>query len=804
MPHPPALRMCQSLPTALLSLAYLTASSTTAFVLGPLRASRVTSASNRRALLPAAAAYRRLTSASQHQQRQQRRCLTSTRLLAGSASSALTPTAPHAGLRKARSSRSGGVRSLKNVAAPAGLEKGVSARGLGELLEARNGVNERFVFFGGKGGVGKTSTAAAVAIQCADAGLRTLVISTDPAHSLGDALDQDVSGGEPVRIIGLDNLSAMEVDTVEAVKEFEEALSSFDISGMAEEMGVPKDMVESLGLSEFSEVLANPPPGIDELVAGHTLRLLGFPDFLENFLEKVIQLRGRMGGILNLLTGMFGGGTNVVEKADMAVEKLQGYKERMMELRDLFKNQDATEFCIVTIPTQLAIAESKRLLEALNTQGVAVRNIVVNQIVSPDSGPEYVARLHKGQSACIGRLQKLADGAAGAAADGALDISPVPYFDMEVAGVYPLRYLGTAAYGGGNEGNWKQLSSDAEQRFIILGGKGGVGKTTSSSALGVKMADDGYKTVIVSTDPAHSLGDALQMELKGGRLMPVAGIVGTGSLHALEVDTEGAVQEYKEVVDGFMRKVKTKSEKGDTTAGLVDQLNLEEFASVLDNAPPGTDELVALSKVLKLVKGDNEHGIKFDRVIIDTAPTGHTLRMLSYPEFLDGFFEKLIKIRNKLKGATAMLSMFSGGGGGASAEEEKEFEEDRDRLRDFQFKMMELQELFRDESKTEFVVVTIPSVLAVAETERLVAQLRSQEVPVKHVVVNKVVDESVKEGYIQRLSKGQAAGVEQLEQVAKGAAGVSLTLVPYFDVEVRNVYGLRFMAQTLFAPRDKA
>ncbi|CAM9814306.1 unnamed protein product, partial [Ectocarpus fasciculatus] len=113
-----------------------------------------------------------------------------------------------------------------------------------------------------------------------------------------------------------------------------------------------------------------------------------------------------------------------------------------------------------------------------------------------------------------------------------------------------------------------------------------------------------------------------------------------------------------------------------------------------------------------------------------------------------------------------------------------------------------------------------------------------QEVPVKHVVVNKVVDESVKEGYIERLSKGQAAGACNLPhtplllplhhldpdflracvgasrwrfsrlswppQVAKGAAGVSLTLVPYFDVEVRNVYGLRFMAQTLFAPRDKA
>lgn len=713
-----------------------------------------------------------------------------------------------------------------SVAAPAsasssGLEK-VSS-GLGELLQPRNGASQRFVFFGGKGGVGKTSTAAAVAIQCADAGLRTLVISTDPAHSLGDALDQDISGGGAVRVMGLDNLSAMEVDTEAAVKEFEQALSAFDAVALGEDLGISKDMVESLGLTDLSQVLANPPPGIDELVAlsrvlkltrseeqnydriiidtaptGHTLRLLGFPDFLDNFLEKVIKLRGRLGGILSLLSGMMGSGTNVVEKADQAVEKLQEYKLTMMELRDLFRNQDATEFCIVTIPTQLAIAESKRLLAALGEQGVAVRNVVVNQVISPDSSAEYVSRLHKGQAACLNRLGKLAD----KDESGSLDISPVQFFDMEVTGVYPLRYMAQTAFGGKSEENWRLLSSTQDQRFIVFGGKGGVGKTTSSSALAVKMADEGFKTVIVSTDPAHSLGDALQMNLAGGGLKQVAGILGGGSLHALEVDTDGAVQEFKGIVDGFLSKAKVKSDSGDAAAGLVDQLNLEEFADVLDNAPPGTDELVALSKVLKMVKGDNELGIKFDRVVIDTAPTGHTLRMLSYPEFLDGFFEKLIKIRNKLKGATAMLNMFSGGASKASAGDDADFEEDRDRLRDFQFKMLELQDLFRDEAKSEFVVVTIPSVLAVAETERLVGQLREQEVPVKHIVVNKVVEEEVQSGYVQRLSKGQASGVAELEEVTKKAAGVSLTKVPYFDVEVRNVYGLRFMAQTLFSAEN--
>ncbi|CAM9725917.1 unnamed protein product, partial [Choristocarpus tenellus] len=139
----------------------------------------------------------------------------------------------------ARKNRPVGSRSL--VASATVVE---TSTGLNELLQSRNGVSQRFVFFGGKGGVGKTSTAASVAIQCADAGLRTLVISTDPAHSLGDALDQNVSGGKPVRVTGMDNLEAMEVDTEEAVKEFETALKAFDVTALATEMGISQDMVE--------------------------------------------------------------------------------------------------------------------------------------------------------------------------------------------------------------------------------------------------------------------------------------------------------------------------------------------------------------------------------------------------------------------------------------------------------------------------------------------------------------------------------------------------------------------------------
>lgn len=159
MPHP--LRMSQSLPAALLSLAYITASRTTAFVLAPSRSSLVTSSTARRALLPATAHRRATTTLSRQQQR----------LSPGSTRFAAAPPTPARSSSRSGTGGGGGVRSLKCVAVPAGLEKGVSG-GLEELLHPRNGVNERFVFFGGKGGVGKTSTSAAVAIQCADAGLR--------------------------------------------------------------------------------------------------------------------------------------------------------------------------------------------------------------------------------------------------------------------------------------------------------------------------------------------------------------------------------------------------------------------------------------------------------------------------------------------------------------------------------------------------------------------------------------------------------------------------------------------------------
>lgn len=182
-------------------------------------------------------------------------------------------------------------------------------------------------------------------------------------------------------------------------------------------------------------------------------------------------------------------------------------------------------------------------------------------------------------------------------------------------------------------------------------------------------------------------------------------------------------------------------------------------------------------------------------MVIDTAPTGHTLRLLSFPEFLEQFFERLMVVRDRLGVATSFLRMF-GGGGAATQEDDDETKPKRDRLKEFQFKMIELDDLLHDPERTEFVVVTIPTEMAVAETERLVEALKEQDVAVRRVIVNQVLKADVKDAYWDRLRAGQSVSLREAESLARGG-GVRLTKVPFFDTEMRSVYALRVLAKAI-------
>ena len=699
-----------------------------------------------------------------------------------------------------------------------------------------DGAAQRLIFVGGKGGVGKTTTSSAIAVRCADEGLSTLIVSTDPAHSLSDALMQDVSGGVPVPVNGCANLLGMEVQTDEAVARFRAAVGGFRASDLGLG-GVAEEVLSKLGLDEFADILDNTPPGLDELLAlaetlaivrgsapedddagvgsgagaaalrresfdrivfdtaptGHTLRLLAFPEFLDNLLSKLIALKSRLGGAIALLGGLLGG-VDPAAKLDQAVVRLERWRDRVAELQRLLTDPDVTDFVVVGIPSRLSVAESARLLSALTDQGVSVNHLVVNQIVDGSASDSYVERLAAEQQRALKQVDS------GASPLAKLSLSRVPFFSMEMRGVFPLKYYGDQAYGdGGAHGAvWEDLLNDDSDRFVLVGGKGGVGKTTSSSALAVACAERGHNTLVVSTDPAHSLGDALDIDLSSGEVARVEGIAGA-SLYAVEVKVDEAVKEFKRLVGGLA------GDKGGGGGGA--DIGIADFADVFDVVPPGVDELIALAKIVALARSDS-YGLHFDRVIVDTAPTGHTLRLLTFPEFLDRFIERLLILKERFRGAASVvgglgsvLKNFGGGAaGGASAGGGDPLEDEPKAvvaLSKFQAQMRDLQTLLLDGSTSEFVIVSIPTALSLAESERLQSALGEQGIAVRRGVINRLIPPESEDTYVSQLAKGQAVCLDELRQLADRSL-VSVTEVPYFDVEVRAVYGLRALGAALF------
>jgi arsenite-transporting ATPase len=306
------------------------------------------------------------------------------------------------------------------------------------------------------------------------------------------------------------------------------------------------------------------------------------------------------------------------------------------------------------------------------------------------------------------------------------------------------------------------------RRYILVGGKGGVGKTSTSSAIAIKLADEGLKTLIISTDPAHSLGDALMTDLSSGNVTPISE-QGDGSLYALEVDLVQAVAEFKRIIQGL---------KGDGEEDSISaKLGLGDLTDLFDVAPPGADELVALSKVISLVEEGQAktamgETILFDRVVIDTAPTGHTLRLLEYPGFLASLITKALSLRGKIdvpfdmvgQAGAFIASQLGIGKMPSKSDVEKGGKKLNQEAIKFRDRMEKFDQLLHDPERSEFVVVCIPTRLSTSETSRLVPDLLERGVGLRHLVVNQIVRSVDDTGaYLDRRRKEQKKVLEGLK-----------------------------------------
>ncbi|KAK1964530.1 anion-transporting ATPase [Colletotrichum sublineola] len=252
----------------------------------------------------------------------------------------------------------------------------------------------RWIFVGGKGGVGKTTTSCSLAIQLAKARKSVLLISTDPAHNLSDAFNQKF--GKEARLIdGFTNLSAMEIDPNGSMQDL--------LAGQNEEVDAM-----SGGLGGMMQDLAFAIPGIDEAMSfaevlkqvksmsyetiifdtaptGHTLRFLSFPSVLEKALAKVSQLSSQYGPLLNGFLGSGGQLPNGQNLNEM-MEKLETLRETISEVNTQFKDESLTTFVCVCIPEFLSLYETERMIQELANYGIDTHSIVVNQLLFPKKG----------------------------------------------------------------------------------------------------------------------------------------------------------------------------------------------------------------------------------------------------------------------------------------------------------------------------------------------------------------------------------------------------------------------------------
>lgn len=252
-------------------------------------------------------------------------------------------------------------------------------------------------------------------------------------------------------------------------------------------------------------------------------------------------------------------------------------------------------------------------------------------------------------------------------------------------------------------------------QFVLYGGKGGVGKSTLAAATGVLAARAGQKTLVVSTDPAHSLSDAYDTLI--GETPTQIG--DEQHLAAIEIDPRVRFRDrYGDDFNQLLEEVQS--------FGV--EINDQDVAAISERGlVPGADEVA----VLDLFAEYADHP-EYDVVVFDTAPTGHTLRLLSLPDVMNATVGRILSLRSRLSSAADRIGSLLG-----KTTSSSKYRDRVDRLEDV---TEAVGERLRDEERTEFRAVTIAEPMAIAETDRLLDSLAEDNIPVDCVIINRVLE----------------------------------------------------------------
>ncbi len=449
-----------------------------------------------------------------------------------------------------------------------------------------------FIFFTGKGGVGKTSIACASAVNLADAGLKVLLVSTDPASNVGQVFGTKI-GNNITPIPNVPNLSALEIDPQAAAQAYRDriigpvrgTLPESVVKGIEEQLS-GACTTEIAAFDEFTSLLIDQTltAGFDHIIfdtapTGHTIRLLQLPGAWSGFLEAGKGDASCLGPLAGL------------EK-----QKNQ-YKAAVDALKDSYK----TRLVLVARAQPSTLREAARTYGELKDIGITQQYLVVNGVLpksEAEQGALSEAVFKREQAALAAMPQSIADlprdtislkpfNFVGLAAlrDLNVDFNPQKHEQVDID-FNPPKYpsLSTLV---------EEIAAD-QHGLVMLMGKGGVGKTTIAAAVAVELANRGFSVHLTTSDPAAHLADTLHGSLP--------------NLTVDRIDPHAETERYR--TDILAAKGKNLDPEGKAL--------LEE-----DLRSPCTEEIAVFQAFSRIIK---EAGKKF--VVMDTAPTGHTLLLL--------------------------------------------------------------------------------------------------------------------------------------------------------------------------------
>ena len=622
-------------------------------------------------------------------------------------------------------------------------------------------MNTHYTFFSGKGGVGKTTMASATAVHHAEQGQKTLIVTTDPASNLADVFEQEI-GHKVTPIEGVPNLWAMEIDPDRATEEYRERMLAPlrtvmppDVVRVVEEQFRSPCTTEIASFDRFVDFMDH--PQFDQVIfdtapTGHTLRLLELPVDWSRHIEESARGSGRT--------------------CIGPVQAIQDSKAKYDLAVSLLRTPEDTSFVFVLAPEETSVYETARSARELEHIGIQSFQLIINGIL-PEEACEvpFFRRRFNMQQGYLKEIEAkffvptrrmfLRDNEVKgivALRDVAMDLlatnGPVAHRNGAVAPTSPASSRGAS---NGADRSIDLLASPetvrrarellwpraGQTRSIFCTGKGGVGKTTVSCVTALEAAAQGYRILLLTTDPAGHIGEVLDQKVED-EVVPVRGVP---NLWAVMVDQAKAVQAYKERILADARKRYSE----DMLAAVREELE-----------SPCTEEMAAFDRFAAYADSHD-----YDIIVFDTAPTGHTLRLLELPFDYSRQVEMMVT---------------------TTAESEAAKSETQERLDRIIARL-------RDPEQTTFTFVVYPESTPVIEAYRAMLDLRDAGIATQLAVANQVLppEHCTSEFFRRR----QAMQAKYLGEIRRRFEVPVLTL-PLLDSEIRGLPALEEARRLLY------